>query len=463
MKASALKYMVLSTVASLIVIIVALMPFHAFLTVWISSGVGHYTTIRLWKEVLLAFCGLGVLYLMAADTKIRTMTLTRLIAQLILVYFFVQIIWGVVAFMQHDVNAKALGYGWLIDTRFFLFFLIVWAVALRTTRLHANWHKLLFWPAVVVVVFGLLQVFVLPRDFLSHFGYGSATIPPFETINHNSHYIRIASTLRGANPLGAYLIVPLSAITVLLVRGKRNWQTISLFIALLVTLFFSFSRSAWIGAIISIAIVLIIGVKDRRARRLLLYAGSGITIALVVLFIALHNNSRFENLTFHTQTHSASPQSSDQGHASALRTGLDQLVHEPLGRGPGTAGPASVYNNHPARISENFFVQIGQETGWIGLLLFITINAGIGYLLWLGRKSSLALSLLASLVGLTFVNQLSHAWSDDTLAYVWWGLAGIAIATLPHSPESIDVPFEASKIQQKIPKVAKKIAKKAGV
>jgi hypothetical protein len=227
MKASALKYMVLSTVASLIVIIVALMPFHAFLTVWISSGVGHYTTIRLWKEVLLAFCGLGVLYLMAADTKIRTMTLTRLIAQLILVYFFVQIIWGVVAFMQHDVNAKALGYGWLIDTRFFLFFLIVWAVALRTTRLHANWHKLLFWPAVVVVVFGLLQVFVLPRDFLSHFGYGSATIPPFETINHNSHYIRIASTLRGANPLGAYLIVPLSAITVLLVRGQRHGQTIS--------------------------------------------------------------------------------------------------------------------------------------------------------------------------------------------------------------------------------------------
>ena len=25
---------------------------------------------------------------------------------------------------------------------------------------------------------------------------------------------------------------------------------------------------------------------------------------------------------------------------------------------------------------------------------------------------------------------LSHAWTDDTLAYVWWGLAGIAMAPL---------------------------------
>jgi hypothetical protein len=29
---------------------------------------------------------------------------------------------------------------------------------------------------------------------------------------------------------------------------------------------------------------------------------------------------------------------------------------------------------------------------------------------------------------LTVVNLLSHAWADDTLTYVWWGLAGIAMA-----------------------------------
>jgi hypothetical protein len=212
-------------------------------------------------------------------------------------------------------------------------------------------------------------------------------------------------------------------------------------LANLVVLFFSFSRSAWIGAALSIIVVLLVGVSQGRGRRIMLYVGvAGGVIALSLLLI-LHNNARFDNIIFHTQVHSVAKQSSDQGHASALRIGLHDLVHEPFGRGPGTAGPASDYNSHPARIAENFFVQIGQETGWLGLLVFITINGGVGYLLWLGRKSSLALSLLASLIGLTFVNMLSHAWADDTLAYVWWGLAGIAIATLPLDPEAHDIAY----------------------
>jgi hypothetical protein len=56
------------------------------------------------------------------------------------------------------------------------------------------------------------------------------------------------------------------------------------------------------------------------------------------------------------------------------------------------------------------------------------INVGVGYLLWTRRADPLALSLLAALAGLTVVNLLSHAWADDTLTYVWWGLAGIAMA-----------------------------------
>jgi hypothetical protein len=42
----------------------------------------------------------------------------------------------------------------------------------------------------------------------------------------------------------------------------------------------------------------------------------------------------------------------------------------------------------------------------------------------------LARVLLASLAGIIFVNLLSHAWTDDTLAYLWWGLTGIALAPI---------------------------------
>ncbi len=109
---------------------------------------------------------------------------------------------------------------------------------------------------------------------------------------------------------------------------------------------------------------------------------------------------------------------------------MDDVLSEPLGRGIGTAGPASVYNR-PAgetRIADNYFVQITQEMGWAGLILFMSIYALVAKGLWLRRKDNLALALLVSLIGLSAVNLFSHAWTDDTLAYIWFGLAGIALA-----------------------------------
>ena len=76
MRASALKYRILWLVASISMLIILVMPLHAFLTVWGSSLVGHYTALRLWKEALLLICIAGTLYLVLTDGKIRAHTLT---------------------------------------------------------------------------------------------------------------------------------------------------------------------------------------------------------------------------------------------------------------------------------------------------------------------------------------------------------------------------------------------------
>lgn len=425
-----MKYTVLSWVSVFTILILFLMPFHALLTVWGSSIFGHYTTLRLWKEVLLVFSALGALYLIAMDQKIRTHTLSRRLAWLILLYIGLTVIWGLLALNQHDVTPKALGYGLIVNLRYLAFFLVTWAVALRMSRLRSHWQWAVYWPAMGVVLFGLLQIFILPHDFLRHFGYGAATIQAFETINHNKDYIRIASTLRGANPLGAYLLIPISLLAVLLLNPKRRtWLQAGFLASLLAVLFFSFSRSAWIGAALSILVVLAVSVRTRLSR----LTAVGIIVALLVagagLSLAFHQSARFENFIFHTQTNSAVKTTSNDRHLSALKTGLGEIWDHPLGQGPGTAGPASIYNTgHNPRIAENYFVQIAQETGWLGFALFMLINAGVGYLLWLRRSDPLALSLFAALIGLTFINLLSHAWADDTLAYVWWGLAGVAMA-----------------------------------
>jgi hypothetical protein len=432
MRAISLKYPILMWASGSVLLIMTLVPFHAFLTVWLSSLIGHYTALRLWDEVLLALAALVVLILLLIDHHMRSHTLPRRLVQLVLLYILVTLVCGLVAFKQQHVTEKSLGYGLIVDLRFLVFFLIAWSLSLRTKRLQDRWRGALLFPATLVVIFGLLQAFLLPTGFLHHFGYGPQTISPVETINHNQHYLRIMSTLRGANPLGAYLVIPISLLSVLILRGHGYRRYKLLWAGAVLTLFFSFSRSAWLGAIISIAIIAALSLRSNKMRRRLLMAVSGFIVLAAVLTASLWHNVHFQNLVFHTQEGSSIKATSDEGHAAALRAGMHDMVHRPFGRGPGTAGPASIYNQpHGTRIAENYFIQIGQETGWLGLGLFLLINAGVGYLLWLRRGDPLALALFASLIGLSFINLLSHAWTDDTLAFIWWGLAGLSLAPGP--------------------------------
>jgi len=422
----------ISVIASwIILIILALLPFHAFLTVWFSSLFGHYTMLRLWKEILLVPVFVGSIYIVAFNAKLRQKLFSDWLNRLILIYVLLLAVVGAMAFSYHDVSAKALAYGELVDLRFLIFFLMVLIIVSYSPILIERWKTAVILPATVVIIFALLQFLALPYDFLSHFGYGVNTIFPYETINHNLNHLRVASTLRGANPLGAYLVLVMSTALALLLKSKpKRLSEIIWLGAALLAMFFSFSRSAWIGLIVSAAIIFWLSLKSEKLRRQLLVAAGVIVLIAGVVGLALHNNTTFQDDILHTDNHSTALVSSNQGHTAAFKDGVHDIVHQPQGGGVGSAGPQSVYNNHPGRIAENYFLQIGQEAGILGIGLFIAINVLAGLKLWRIRQQPLALALFASLIGLTIVNMLSHAWSDDTLAYIWWGLAGVAIA--PH-------------------------------
>jgi len=412
---------------TLVSIILVVMPFHAFLTVWLSSLVGHYTLLRLWKEFLL----LAVVLIAAwqlRDPKLRKQIFASKLTWLTCIYAAVQVIWGIVAYTQHTVTMKALAYGLLVNLRFLAFFLAIWILASKSPQLSRTWRPLLIGPAIVVLIVTLLQYFVLPYDILRHFGYNEMTIYPYETINHNVNFIRVMSTLRGANPLGAYLILILSLLLVLWRNQLKNWRFAIFPAVAALALVLTFSRSAWLGFTLSALIIGATMLKTKQARQNAAMLAAGATILIAGLFAMLHHNATFQNVFAHTQDHSKVSTSSNEGHRSALRNGLSDMAHHPLGSGPGTAGPASVYNKNKVRIAENYFVQIGQETGIIGFGLFIAINVVLGQQLWRRKNEPLALALFAALIGISFVNLLSHAWTDDTLAYLFWGLAGIALA-----------------------------------
>lgn len=416
-----------------------LVPFQGFLTVFGAHLFGHYTAFRLWDEVVLLLIMISSLFLLITDEKIRLKTLYRRLVWLIFAYILLTIILGVINYLNHGLTLKALGYGLIVDLRYPAFFLVTWTLSLRLSKLHNLWPKVVIWPACVVIVFGLLQIFILPHDFLKVFGYGPSTIPVEETINSNANYFRIASTLRGANPLGAYLIVPISLVFSLMLRSKKlNWRHVLFLLSAAVVLFFTFSRSAWLGVLISLAFIFLSSSWAHRFKKQIAIALGVLAVLITIVFIGFRHNHTFQNYVFHTQTNSKIKTTSDQQHALALKNGLLTVAHQPLGKGPGSAGPASLYNNHKMRNPENYYIQIAEEDGWIGISLFIIINVAIGYILWLRRQDPLALFLLASLIGISVVNLFLYAWSDDTLAYLWWGLAGIAMTNKISKPRKIN-------------------------
>src|ERR1700757_4997484 len=101
---------VLAWMAGLIIVMV---PFHAFLTVWLSSLVGHYTLLRLWKEFLLVPIVLGAIYELFKNKILRHQFFALWLVRLIFIYTLLLVIFAVVAWANQDVTAKAMWNGLL--------------------------------------------------------------------------------------------------------------------------------------------------------------------------------------------------------------------------------------------------------------------------------------------------------------------------------------------------------------
>jgi hypothetical protein len=406
-----------------------LLPFHALLTTWAGATFGHSDLIRIWKELLLVPVTLAVGWTIYKDVQLRQKLIKSKLLYLVMLYVLLTIILGTVALLAHRVNPNALIYGLIINLRFVIFMIDVWVIGLRHGWLAGKWSKAILVPAAIVVVFGLFQHFVLPTNFLTHFGYGPRTIPSYQTVDQKVAYVRVQSTLRGPNPFAAYLVIVITFLAGFgLYDKKRRVWWLGLLTASVVTLFFTYSRSAWIGTVLSLTLLFYWCIQSKALKRNLIIMATVLAVACGGLVLGLRHNHQVENTFFHTDETSHSPVSSNQARSSALRSGISDVIHQPLGRGPGTAGPASVRNNHPARIAENYFIQIGQEVGIAGLIVFVAMNAMLARSLWQRRDNLLAITLLASLVGITCINLLTHAWADDTLSLIWWGLAGIALS-----------------------------------
>lgn len=416
--------------AAIVLTILGLIVVHAPLAVFFGSQFPAYELlIKGWKEILLLI-GLALLGLLVVFNKnLRAELLTDRLLWLVGAYALFHLL--LVPLSPGGVTEIIAGLS--IDLRYVLFFVLVYIVARIASAVRRPLLLVAAASALMVLVFGILQIFVLPKDVLSPLGYGPATIAPYQTIDQNEDYIRINSTLRGPNPLGAYvLIVGTAAVAYLLSRQKLR-RTVGVSVAGLVmvlspaVLYASYSRSALVAAALSLAIVLAIRYRQYLKSPILWGVVAAISLVAASSLYVLRDTSFVQHVIVHRNPAEANQKNSNEGHVESLANGADRAADQPLGAGIGSTGSASLLGDKPL-IIENQYLFIAHEAGWLGLLLFLAILAVIGRRLWWLRGDWLAVAILASGIGLSLIGLLQPVWADDTVSLIWWGLAGLALA-----------------------------------
>lgn len=418
--------------------LLAYMPFHIFLAQSLSLATGGLEVWKAAKDVILATVVLFTICLVwfqRRGTKAFWWLTTAGAA-----YFLLHILlW---AFNQ-DLYQKTAILGTVYNTRLPAFAVLGYGAMLLYPGkfVFSSILKLLLGVSTVVAALGVIQYF-LPSDLLTHLGYGleRGTRAAF-FIEDNPDLPRVMSTLREPNVLGAYLVLPAAALLVLLTRPKEARVRLMLIFALLLHLaaiFLTFSRSAWLGVFLALALAGWWQYKHMFAAALKRFwpVLAALAVALMAVAFAARDTAVFQRYISHSEpTEQVADLDSNDLHIQLAKQGAEGIAEQPLGHGPGTAGIVSIQNPAGGQLTENYYLQIGYELGILGLTLFVAINAWLYLKIW-RRGDYMAVILCVSFWAYVLINMLLHSWSNEAVAAQWWILAGMALAVTVSSRAS---------------------------
>lgn len=404
------------------------MPFHILLSTWFGTSLGILEFAKVFKDIVLVF---GFLLVMVASWRqpwFKPLAKDRLL-WLIDGYVVLTLLMALIKPTDQDAEILAVVY----NLRFLMFFIygLLLAKLFAKQNILRTALKTVLAVAAVVLTFGIVQYLLLPDNALAHVGYarGNGVLPAF-FIDDKPDLERIMSTMRDPNSFGSYVIIIMSlSLSFLLLRKDKNFRQImaGMLGLSVLCLWFTFSRSAWLGALLAV-IVTIVLVYRKNISRKFLWAGAGIILFAALLLIPFRNTYFVQNTILHADE-STVLEDPNQLRVRFWRESLNAAAENPLGYGPGTAGLPSVRNDLQGTIlNENYYLQILHETGIIGFLLFLSILVVVAKRLFeISKNNPVVIALLASFAGLAITNFLVHIWANEAVAYTWWGLAGLVI------------------------------------
>lgn len=418
-------------------VFLVILPFQAFLQTWIRFGfnlsANQIFYAALWKEYLIGSLLIIAAYKIFKEKKFPFKILS--IDKVIILFFILALFYFL--FFSGTIIQKFAGARYNLE--FFLIYFL--ARTFKFPRKQVKALIILFLAvSLPVIFFGLLQI-ILPPSFLLKFGYSpnlaeyfkTGIIPTYEAIDPAlPNFHRIQSFFPGALQFSSYLILVLSFIlSFFLFAKKKSRIYFFLFFTLgLAVLVATYTRSAWIGIIAGIFVMLLL---YARKKIYVILPSVLFILAGILLVIFLFKNQTVQTLLLHGKIIEGDLPSSTLTHKTALIEGVNSVLKQPLGKGLGAAGPASKISEN-AVIPENWYLQIAMEMGIAGLIIFFSaIYLSFKNLYLIFKKSedmfyrTLSLGLIGALVGISSSSLFLHTWADTAIVYPFWLFTGLII------------------------------------
>lgn len=415
--------------------LLAYMPFHIFISTVIGANIGGLALMKVLKDIVLMFGFCSIMIASFHQSWFKEWLKNKLVLVIVL-YAALTLLLALVR--PTDTDAEVLGVTY--NLRFLIFFLYAWLLVKTFPKRNILQSSVLISlvAGTAVALFGVVQYVLLPNDALTHLGFvrSNGVLPAF-FIDDKPDLERVMSTLRDPNSLGSYLIIVMSLALAWrqksAKRAKLIWSGVILMTGLCLLL--TFSRSALLGLVLALACAAAIVGRSHvklspKQVRIGVVVLAVATIGFLASAFALRNSYFAQNVIFHADQ-STSLEDPNQLRVRFLRESVVKIAHNPIGLGPGRAGLASIRNNvQGTQLNENYYLQVATEVGVLGLAFFLAILILVAVRLYRATGDSVyATALLAAFAGLALTNILVHIWSNEAVAYTWWGLAGLVMTT----------------------------------
>lgn len=449
----------------LTLVLLALLPLHALLVTSLSKaivgpGAAPLPLLALWKEAFL-----GIILLCALLEWIASPGRSRALrVDLLDVCILLTLVAAGISFLfarYWSMTALALGFKYdiLPLSAFFILRRVPWSDAFPLSA-----QRVLLGIGILLSLYGFLTL-ALPPEFFVWLGYSDlhslylpdGPLAAFQFIE-GSIVPRIQSTMSGPNQFGLWLLLPLGVLLATLRdrvgcfgcrRSVVSWLLLAFFAA---ALFFTFSRAAWIGALVMVGFVVSRTFSKRHMAMLVLS-----TLAMAIIGATLWPGIVIRSV-------------SSAGHWQRPLQALQILRDHPFGLGLGSAGPASNRTSdtcvelpagsdaswaadRPALcvfvggmqvqpldrecscplLTENWYLQWAVEMGWPGLLLSLLLPALILSRAWRQRRWNGA---HLAYLGLSTAGLFLHSFEESAVAYTVWVMLASVVSSIQKTSSS---------------------------